>query len=99
MNTSINVLCDADLRNTNTLINVVAQATTIEMIERSLETERKDEELEKEWGGIWRGWRKQMGRSTKDTRFVAKDNIETAMYVMSKGGYKNWSPYKDGRCR
>lgn len=51
MNTSINVLCDADLRNTNALINVVAQATTIEIIERSLETERKDEELEKEWGG------------------------------------------------
>lgn len=50
MNTSINVLCDADLRNTNALINVVSQATTIEMIERSLETERQDEEFEKEWG-------------------------------------------------
>jgi soluble lytic murein transglycosylase-like protein len=47
----------------------------------------------------WRGWRKKMGRSTKDTRFVAKDNIETAMFVMSKGGYKNWSPFNDGRCK
>lgn len=47
----------------------------------------------------WRGWRKRMGKSTKDTRFVAKDNIETAMFTMSKGGYKNWSPYNDGRCK
>lgn len=51
------------------------------------------------WSGTWKGWRKKMGRSTKDTRFVAKDNIETAMFVMSKGGYRNWSPYNDGRCK
>jgi len=47
---TINLFCDADLRNTNRVIGLFSKVPTIDMIERSLETERKDEEFKKEWG-------------------------------------------------